>query len=779
MLRRVNVQEWQKVTQGDFNNFGLFPQHTFDRTLEDLGPGFAYAGFNVVQVSPAAVQVGPGRLYTVNGPVFFIADSPGIEIDFLGQLPVVTRRWAAITVWGQEIETQTEPRTFLTDATTRATVARVVSTETRRHVNIAPVYSQESPDPQRPPIASNVLAVAYVLLGPTGILQIIPAEENRATSLWRLLLRANDFDSWRTRIGSRLDTLASDLANLANRILGTAKLSFVLDVARDLSRVKETLQLPQDYSAWSTDHFLTSTQSATAHADWLAKVEEGCRFPHAAERLAQIALLNQYDEQVIVQNNFMLPKYEEVARINVVGNDAELSVSQYEYQVTELKQLSRTRTRIRYGATYYYCSNCTFWQDRGIGAYESLAHGAIDARVMTYDPIQNIFKRGAESFSIISAWEDYPGHIIYRLQQFWIDEVQEYYWDNVTTTLSFSGSVVSQTFLNSQDGWMTSIDLFFNRVAAQGDVHVYLTETAHGAPEFDRVYASATIPAANLRTYPNATKVPFIPVFLQQGMRYGIVIQSTGNHFLSLVTGNKYGQGMLFQSTAAQWAMGDMTRDLAFRINFAEFALPRVAVQLQPLTLDNGIAAIDLNFDSARPPVCEISFEVQVNGQWVPFIASSMDSPNPLNGLPPLLPFRVILTGTTDVMPGIGVGPNGWATTLRPRNDFRHISTWQNIPTPVDTVYVDMRLEAWRGGDFHTCDCFLLTDETPPETKISPKAVTDERDPYDPFTIVRRCTFEFDVPITKFRIRMEGWTDNVLTCFHVAERVQVSVAIGE
>ena len=44
MLRRVLIQDWQKVTEGDFNNFGRFPQQTFDEMLRDLGPGASFAG---------------------------------------------------------------------------------------------------------------------------------------------------------------------------------------------------------------------------------------------------------------------------------------------------------------------------------------------------------------------------------------------------------------------------------------------------------------------------------------------------------------------------------------------------------------------------------------------------------------------------------------------------------------------------------------------------------------------------------------------------------------
>ena len=772
MLRRVQIQDWQKVTEGDFNNFGRFPQETFDDMLRDLGPGSAFAGFAVAQLGPTTVRLGPGRLYSNAGPFFFLADDPGAEIDFLGYLPVVTRRWATISVWGQDIETQTEPRTFITDATTRATVARVVSTESRRHVNHAPVYGQEGPDPIRPAIAANVLAVAYVLLSPAGIVSITPAEEHRAESLFNLNLRANDMDSWRTRIGARLDTLGSDLANLASRLRGTARLNFVLDLARDMARVMEQLQLPADYTAWSADRYLTTIYSDTQHVDWLAKIEEGVRFPPAAEREAQLALLNQFDQTVIVQNNFMLPHYEQVPRLSVLGNDGEMSISQFEWHVTEWVEMSKTRMRVRYGTPFYWCSNTVYWYDQ---------HGDGGTMNLVWDPIREIFIRPAtgETFQILDGVQYTPDYFHYRLQQFWVDEVEEYYWDRIVTTHSLSGSTIAETFLNAQDGWLTSVDFFLSRAAADGDIHVLIVETAHGAPEFDRVIARTTVSTLDLRVYPAHTRANFVPVFLTQGKRFAIVLQTAGNHFAVTILGNKYAQGMLFIGTPAGWAMGDVERDIPFQLNFAEFDVPRVAVQLQPLELQNGIAAMDINVDSIRPPACSTSFEVMVNGLWTALGAASADSPNPLNGLPPLLPFRVVLTGTTDVMPGIGVGPNGWAYTWRPRSDFRHISTIQNLPAPVNVVFVDIRLEQWRGEPYQECHVRLLTGSPGYATVVYPAFQDDTTDPRDAMVVVRRLTFEFqeDEMIDSFRIRIEGTTDNVLATYHIAERVQVSVSI--
>ena len=172
MERKVNIQDWQKVTVEDFNNFGLFPRYSFDHIVGDvLIPGMAYTGFTVVQTAPAVVTVGNGRLYH-NGHVFYNDSEGGASLDLLGVLPVVTRRYVGVVVWGQEIETDTEPRTFLTDPVTRATVARVVSTENRRWANISSVIGAEGPDPQHPSIASNTLVVAWILLDSTGIVSI-------------------------------------------------------------------------------------------------------------------------------------------------------------------------------------------------------------------------------------------------------------------------------------------------------------------------------------------------------------------------------------------------------------------------------------------------------------------------------------------------------------------------------------------------------------------------------------------------------------------------------
>ena len=797
MERKVNIQDWQKVTVEDFNNFGLFPRSSFDHIVGDiLIPGMAYTGFTTVQTAPAVVTVGNGRLYHA-GHVFYNDSEGGQSLDLLSVLPVVTRKYVAIVVWGQEIETDTEPRTFLTDPVTRATVARVISTENRRWANISTVVGAEGPDPIWPAVASNVLAVAHVLLDTTGIISIQMVEENRAPNVFDLDARMNENDAWRQRATSRLDTLATDIAALALRLNGTASMAFTLKIAADLARTKEVLDLPDDYTFWGSDHFLTNDESDYQDAAYRCKVMEGVRFGNAQERSDQIGLLNPLDSAVIVQANFMLPAYKEAMRIEVLGNDSEISISQYQHQLISWELCAKTRTRIRWGCPFYVCSNGVWWFapsgrdwissiNNGEG-WNTATGGGIGGMTpntdLIYDPIRNILTRGTETFQILDI-QDNPNHTIVRLAQFWVDEiVDSYYWRQVVTIEGLNGSVISQTFLNSQGGWLTSVEVFFTRIATTGDVHFLICECdVTGSPNFQKTIARTTLAVDLLRAPPFSTKATFLPTYLAKGKRYAIVLQTPGNHFVSLVHNNKFAQGSLFHSTDQAWSIGDLYKDMAFRANFAKFDTNRCQVMLLPLQLPDGIAEVDLNYDSTRPPGTTINFEIQHHGVWQQLGYSDNSPLGDINNLPAMLPMRVNFIGTTDEMPGIGVASNSRQFTSRPRGDMRHISTARTMPQSqtVNRVYVDFRVEQWLDAPYHSFLPRLLTGASYISVR-TPSVIEKEIDPNDPLTMIFRCTWTLadlgGTPITSYKIRMEGITDNPITCYLVSERIDVAVSI--
>ena len=101
-----------------------------------------------------------------------------------------------------------------------------------------------------------------------------------------------------------------------------------------------------------------------------------------------------------------------------------------------------------------------------------------------------------------------------------------------------------------------------------------------GAPNFERTIARSTITADLLRAPPNHTRASFLPTYLAKGNRYAVVLQTPGNHFIAVVHNNKFLQGSLFSSTDGAWSIGDLTKDMSMRLNFAKFRSNRCTVQL-------------------------------------------------------------------------------------------------------------------------------------------------------------------------------------------------------
>jgi hypothetical protein len=750
MERRVKIHQNQQITDTDLNNMGEFPRASLDHVVHDgIDNGRKFWGFPVVASGPLEVTVGAGRYYN-QGKVFYRDDDGGVTLSVADYVPVVTKRIVTVAVWGQEVDTNVQPRTFLQNVDTLETEAEAVATESRRHAEINLVAGIEAVEPQPAPLDANVIAVAYITMSPGGIESIEAVEINRITSVAANRQKINELDAWRSQAGSILDTLRSDVAGIVDRQRGLIGRTEFNDVTADVAAIKDLLELPDDLTTYSADHFLDLSGSDPDHPDWLAKVEEGVRFPHAQERLAQIGLLNQFEERVTVTNGFMLPKWHEVTRIAVVGNDGELSLSQYQFQTVTVVEKKRSRRRVRYGEVMKKCTNSSWWKSGHYNAHE------------------RIFSRGDEVFEVVSK----DGKWV-RLRQYWVDYVEESYWEEVVVTEGVNGSVTGQTFLNAQDGWLTSIDLYFTRVASTGDVHVLITETAGGAPDFTKTIAKVTVAAADLKVWPDATRIPFSPTHLIAG-RYAIVIITPGNHFSALVSNNKFAEGSLFYSTDSAWFMGDLTRDLAFRANFAEFESPRVEVQMQPLELANGIAAIDLLMESIVPTGCEIHHEVQINSVWKRL---SEENQNLLNGLPALVPYRIVFVGTTDNHGGVALGAPSTALTLRPRTDFQHVSATRTLPAPCDEIEVRAEVEWW-DDDRHTLDIKLLTgaefdtevpaDSTEERALPNLAGVTDRKE--------FRAKFTLGAPIEAYKILLEGTTNNALVTYHVSKRVDIAWA---
>jgi hypothetical protein len=770
MEKRAIFSGLEKVTRDDFNNLGLFPEGSIDTIVRELLiPDIAFAGFQVVQSGPAQITVGSGHLYNL-GKVYFNDTEGGSVLSLLDRLPSTTQRIIAVTIFGSDTDTELQPRTFMTDVETRAVQARAVSTEHWRWANIGLVSGAEGPDPQAPSVAADVAVVAYVTVSNAGIVSIqqLPAVRSLRDEDNRL----NEFDIWRLAIGTLIDTLRADLLALAARINGLASFVTVRQLAKDVATLKENAHIAKmrpalDYVSYGIDHFLTTDYTDLTHVDQLSKVLEGVRFPPAAGFDMQLGLLNPLDTTVINSSNVLLPAWDHVARVTNLGTDAEDSIAQYQYQTTNMTQKMMSRTVTRYGTPFTVCTNSAFWTT-----------GTFDYQNWT-------FNRGGEVFNIIadvttSTYTTPDGQIVphgwVRLEQVWQDTIQTPYWDRVVTTYAISGSVIAETFVNSQDGWLSKIDLQFSRVAASGDVVMLITEAPNGVPDPTKVIARTTAVLADLKVCPKdgevRTSFLFNPTFLVKG-RYGILVITAGNHYVWTRKNTNDVAGTYFHSTDGAYFQGDVTTDLAFEAFFCSFRSNMTTVQLNSLTLTGGIAAIEINADSFIPAGAQMYYEVQVAGVWHRLDNVDGGPDTVLIGLPPLLPFRVVFIGTNSIQPALGVASNSRVTTWRPGPNFVHISTILSRLPAAPTIQVDCRVEAWRGAPHHTFVAKLLHGATY-ATVRPPDVVSSEVAPDDPNALIYHFKFTGMGSLSTYRLRLEGTTDNVLATFHVAERFDIT-----
>ena len=120
--------------------------------------------------------------------------------------------------------------------------------------------------------------------------------------------------------------------------------------------------------------------------------------------------------------------------------------------------------RVRTGETLTYCTNSAFWKS-GV-----------------YDPVTGILRRGDEVWTVDPADQARANidHQFLRVTRMWVDRWEEPYWDMVTTNYVVQGSVLAQTVLMAQTGWLTSVEIFVTSADAAGGLTVLVTEAALG-----------------------------------------------------------------------------------------------------------------------------------------------------------------------------------------------------------------------------------------------------------------------------------------------------------
>ncbi|MGY6705927.1 hypothetical protein [Roseinatronobacter sp.] len=716
MSKTVIFRDRQEVQEGDLNNVGGFAREAMDRIVrEGMTDEKKFSGFSVAKTGATVVTIAPGT-YWANGQRF-IRESPH-EIDFLSQLPLVTKRIVAIIVTGQAIETDIQPRDFIIDVDTGATEPDSVAMQSLRYAEFQTAVGTENATPQKPTVSSDTLVIAWVTLSTTGVDGIEKATENEIMSNKRLAQRATALELWRREAGEQITTLGSDLSNLANRVGDMADSSVLIRIFSDVASIKEALELDDGFAGYGSENFLVTDQGITDDqaSGYYASVEEGLRPPNDNAIDVAITLFNPLDPSVkVASNGLCLPKYSEVQRLALESFHQQLSLSQYEFQEIEYKTIAMSAQRLRFGLAKTVCNNSEFWRT---GSFDARTGIFRDRLGRTYQALDAGFSRSFENSS----------QKFLRIQEFWYDEEDNSYEERVTTDHVVNGSMVAQTYLNTQGGWITSLDLFFTQVASTGNVRMLLTRTTGGKPDLDRVIREVSVDASELVQGSDSsivgewTRVPLVPTYLEAGGRYAIVLITGGNHFVGLTSGANYAAGTLFYSTDGAFFQGDLTLDLMFKTNFADFDNSRAEVDLGSLNLSGGINDIDIAYEGITPKGTDLHFEVRPQGssRWYRLGA---EEDNPFNGLPALVNFRAVFVGTKDLMPGLKLTGSS-VTVSRPATTFTWFSEARQLPAPSQSIKVIVTLDYFNEAN-HDFDV-VLNDITNTANDIEAATVTDQ-----------------------------------------------------
>mgnify|MGYP001596456118 CR=1 FL=1 len=722
MEKQVLFRDRQEVQSTDLNNIGGFAADAHQHLVQDaVSDALHFTGGICSARSATEVDVAALRFFN-DGKVYI---SEQLEtLNLFQYLPLVTKRCVAVVVWGEETDTEVEPRDFLVDLTSGATEPQAVAMTRMRRANINLQPGTESVDPQPPAVQTATLAIALVYLVPTGIERIEMQDGARLPQLFKHALRLHEQEAWRAQAEPRISSIATDLAALSERTNSMVQREAVIELANDIARLKSKANLPSAYSSYEADYFGDASKTNIAGAGYSAAVLNGLLFPAAASAIANLALFNPYESAITRSAaDLVLPAYASKARVATSGYSGDISLSQYQVQSQVLREYTTTVTEQHTGYRYNYYRG--WWGSRFWGYY-----GPQYSYVTTY------------------------GYSVTR---------QETHYELQTVTTNFNGAIIAQSFLVSNGMWLTRVGLQFTQIGGSGDVHLAVCETEGGKPALQKTLTRVTVARGDLKRYPTETDVPVPPVLLEAGKRYALVLITQGDHRVATVSGERYTQGTLFFGTDGDFFTGDLTKDLMFSLYAAQFAQPRVEVMLQPISLAGGISDLEIKAPQIVPDGTELVYEAQIGGKWYPVAELA----GRLGTLPDIVPLRVVMLGTTDLAPALQLTP-GAVTGTRAATGLVHWSNERMLPTASTAITVQVVVAQWDAAN-HNLACAILSG-----ANTYTPATTVVRD--EPDGQAKRIVYTFNPApgISTYRIRLTGTRAAGSAPFVIVERTDVA-----
>lgn len=750
MESQVIFRPYQEQTSDDHNNLQDFTRQSLDHVVLDIATeSRRYAGFGAQKTAQAEIQIAAGRFYDVFGAVYFKADAT--VQSMLTYLPVVAERIISVVVTGSEAESDIETRDYLVDIDTQRMEPRSVSTTRSRNAVISLVSGTESADPQAPATPVGSVLIATVRLDSTSVVSVTQNTAAQVQSTEELDVRQTAMEVFKTIIEPRVLSLASDLSALTERVnkLGQGNNISLVRVYQDLARLKRNADLPQDYSQYGDDTFLSDDLSDTTDSAGLgydAQISNGLSFAAANQDESELSLFSANDPNASLSNGngVLLPKYDSQVKLRTSSDLASTtSMSQYGYQTFNIVHRSYTSWRLRYGPWWWYYYPYPAWYYYVYGLYPALAWSAFYPWIVPY-----------------YSWA-WPYYVYYWWPYYWYEAFTVTYDETEVTNHSIQGAQVAQTFLIANDVWATRLGFYISAKGADENIFLTLCETTNGMPDISKSVMHMSYPYQSITVGWNRTDIP--PTFMKRGSRYALVVTSNVNHQVGMAAGEDYIDGTFFYSTDGAYYLGDLTKDMMLELWGAVFNSSQVTIEMAPINLDGGIRSIDLWARGVNPDSTEMIWEVRPSGagDWIPL---DKDHLTALTGAPPLFQLRGRFVGTRDMMPGVVVTGSRLAVA-RPKQVFKHVSDLWTLDTPSSVVAVQVMLGGFDETP-HDCTVRLYANGG----YVSNDGVSTETIDADTKTYKRVYHFTIPSPsVSNFRIVIDGTTTSPANLFTVTE----------
>lgn len=754
MERLVKFRDYYEMTADDFNNAQAWSQESDDHIVaEAIEPGRRFVGFPVSQKSTTEVDVGVGRLY-FNGARHFTAATTTLDLNALR--PNLQKKIVAIVAWPETVDTDLQERDYETDTDTGNVEPRNVAMESRRRARLEAVGGAEAVSPQPPVLESSVVVLAYVKMGSAGIESIERNDAAVLRSAAETADRVDVLDDFAEETRPLVSTLKSDMARLSNQIAQGGDKTLLFNAVSDIALIKAALDMPETFVGYTANRFVDEDDSNTGAAGYAARIEEGLRFPTAAADDTELALFNPFDPNVKKSGaGLVLPTYSEVERRVTRGEAGEVSLAQYAYEARTLTKLSMSRSRIRFGGDFEVSMGSAFWQ----------------AGTASQTGMVRTFQKAGETFQVYDTGKTDPeGYKIVRLAKTWVDTVDSPYWARLTSDENILGYAHVETFLNTQDGWVTALGPHIKRKPETGALTVGICETYRGEPDFERIRAIVTVQAADVVLSGGGsgagmlTKIAIEPTFLEGGKRYGLFVVTPADFVMGVADASQPHTGTYFYGANGGVWETNPGAHLLWRMWTANFARPSVDVQLEPLQLTGGIQAIDILADSVIPASTDLVYSVQIGGQW-----RQLDDADPaiLAGLPSLVPLRVTFVGTPDVMPGLRL-TGSLAKFYRLATAAKHVSKNRALAANANKVTVKARMRGFVEANHDV----TITVKRADNTVESADTVTDTTLPDG--TVERVAVFNLGAATNGYSTTIDLATNSAANTFVVGDTVEIA-----